>query len=201
MQPNQQQPEYWLSENDKIEANQPEYAKSEQEGRPLPDVSTPEVEAELRPTTEPIAWQASEYIHHEKQTMWFVGLIGVSLLLLVTAFVIQSWSFAVLVVVMSIAVSFMALRPPRAMNYQLTAQGLQVNEKHFSYHDFRSFGIINEGALYSVLLTPNKRFMPQVTMYFPPELGEQIVDLLGAMLPMEEVELDPLDKLVRKLRF
>ena len=37
-------------------------------------------------------------------------------------------------------------------------------------------------------------------MYFPKEQGEEIVDVFGARLPMEEVKLDVLDKIVRKLR-
>jgi hypothetical protein len=47
---------------------------------------------------------------------------------------------------------------------------------------------------------PRKRFSPAVTVYFPKEKGEEIVDVFGARLPMEEVKLDLIDKIVRKLR-
>jgi hypothetical protein len=39
-----------------------------------------------------------------------------------------------------------------------------------------------------------------MTVYFPEAEGEQIVDFFGERLPMEEVKLDFLDKLVRWLR-
>ncbi|MNY79362.1 hypothetical protein D3C86_2199690 [compost metagenome] len=50
------------------------------------------------------------------------------------------------------------------------------------------------------MLIPVKRFLPGVTVYFPETLGEQIVDFLGARLAMQELHLDIIDKVVRKLR-
>ena len=39
-----------------------------------------------------------------------------------------------------------------------------------------------------------------MTVFFPETEGEQIVDFFGERLPMEEVKLDLIDKLVRWLR-
>jgi hypothetical protein len=39
-----------------------------------------------------------------------------------------------------------------------------------------------------------------VTVYFPKEKGEEIGDMFGARLPMEQVKLDFIDKIVRRLR-
>ena len=47
---------------------------------------------------------------------------------------------------------------------------------------------------------PKRRFGTRVTVYFPESQGEQIVDMFGERLPMEQVKLDVLDKLVRFLR-
>ena len=156
----------------------------------------------VAPSDQPISWQASEYVQHDKQMLWYVTLASVTvILLLLSIFLIKSWTFAVLIVVMAVSVAVLAGRPPRTMQYTLSAQGLHVNEKTFSYHDFRAFGVIQDGPLYSIVLIPNKRFMPAVNVYFPPEQGEQIVDLFGAILPMEHLELDIIEKLTRKLRF
>ena len=151
---------------------------------------------------EALSWQASEYVHHEKDKIWFLILFGAAIALVAVAIlVIQSITFAVLVVVMAITLAVFAVRPPRINNYSVTASGIQINDKHFLYHDFRYFGIVQDGPLYSAVLIPNKRFMPAVTIYFPSENGEEIVDALGAYLPMEHVELDLVDQLVRRLRF
>jgi hypothetical protein len=39
-----------------------------------------------------------------------------------------------------------------------------------------------------------------MTVYFPEAQGEEIVDAFGARLPMEPVEMDLLDKLIKFLR-
>jgi len=50
------------------------------------------------------------------------------------------------------------------------------------------------------MLIPTKRFAPGVSVYFPDDAGEKIVDILGQRLPMEELKLDVIDIVVRKLR-
>lgn len=151
---------------------------------------------------QPLTWQASEFVHNEKSGSWFLALCGVALLLLIIdIFLIKSWTFGALIVVMAIAAVVVGRRPPRIITYSLSLQGIRIGEKLFSFHDFRAFGVIQEQAFYSIRLVPNKRFMPMVSVFFPPELGEEIVDVFGSMLPMEPLELDPLDKLAEKLRF
>ena len=151
---------------------------------------------------EAMSWQASEYVHHDKAGLWFLGLIGIAtVLLLVDFFLIRSLTFGVLIVVMTVVVMVIARRSPGIVSYSLTAQGLQVDEKHFSFHDFRAFGVLQEGAMYSIRLIPQKRFMPAVNVFFPPEYGEQIVDVFGSVLPMEQLEPDLIDRIAERIRF
>jgi hypothetical protein len=147
-------------------------------------------------------WEASEYIHHAKSPLWFVGYGAFMLVLLAVAyFLTQAWTFVVLVVVMAVAIGVFATRPPRLLHYSLTDTGIQIEDSGYHYSDFRAFGIINDGALYSIMLIPVKRFMPAVNIYFAEEDGEKIVDILGARLPMEDLHLDVIDQLMRRLRF
>lgn len=151
---------------------------------------------------QPLIWQASEFVHHEKNGSWFLALVGIALvLLLIDIFLVKSWTFGVLIVTMTIAAGVVAQRPPRVIDYSLSLQGIRIGEKLFSFHDFRAFGVVQENAFYSIRLIPNKRFMPMVSVFFPTEMGEHIVDVFGAMLPMQHLELDPIDKLVEKLHF
>lgn len=164
---------------------------------PLPDTTAVSTDA-----ADVLEWQASEYVHHEKSVEWFLALLAVaSLLLLLDIFLIRSWTFGVLIVVMALAAIVVARRPPRILNYLLSAEGISIDEKLFRFHDFRAFGVVQEGAFYSIRLIPSKRFMPMVSVYFPPELGEQIVDLFGSVLPMEQIKLDAIDRFVEKIRF
>lgn len=150
---------------------------------------------------QPVRWQAHEYIHHEKNGLWFVlfGLVVIGLIAL-AIFVIQSITFAILIPVMAAALLVYSHRPPRLLNYTLSRQGLHINDRLYPFAEFKGFGVIRDGAEYSVMLIPTKRFLPGVSVYFPEEAGEAIVDMLGARLPMQELHLDIIDKLVRKLR-
>lgn len=162
------------------------------------------VERDEPPTVDlqqPINWQAQEAIHHERNTGWFV-LFGVvaAALLVIAIFLMRSWTFALLIAVMAAAVVVYARRPPRTLGYTLSPKGLYVADRLYEFSAFKSFGVIRDGDEYSIMLIPTKRFMPGVTIYFPHEVGERLVDMLGARLPMEELHLDVIDKVVRKLR-
>jgi len=187
---NDDQKSYW----------QPEDAH---DGAPLAvqDAPTP---APAEPTVDdaPVTWSAQEYVHLDKGGWWYVlfvlvviGLVAVDVLFL------RSWTFSALVVVMAIAVVIYIRRPPRTLTYALsTRQGLYVGERLYHFDDFKAFGLIRDGEHNSIMLIPRKRFAPGVSVYFPEEAGEQIVDILGQRLPMEELKLDIIDLLVRKLR-
>jgi len=149
-----------------------------------------------------ISWEASEYVHHEKDSLWFIGVAVAGLLLVaMSLFLIKSITFTVLVVVMVVAVMVLATRPPRTIRYQLGPHGLQIDDKKYNFHDFKAFGVQQEGGIYSILLLPVHRFMPGVSVYFPPDQGESIVDIIGSFVPMEKITPDFIDTLTRKLRF
>jgi hypothetical protein len=150
---------------------------------------------------EPVRWQAHEYIHHEKSPVWFVafGLVMLGLMA-IAVFLIQSLTFAILIPVMAAAILVYSHRPPRLLDYTLSRQGLHINDHLYSFNEFKGFRVIHDGQEYSVMLLPVKRFKPGVSVYFPEESGEAIVDMLGSRLPMQDFHLDLVDKIIRKLR-
>lgn len=151
---------------------------------------------------EPITWTAQEYIHQDKSPLWFILFTFVVIgLIAVDFFFLKSWTFSALVIVMAIAVIVFSRRPPRDINYALSgSQGLYVGEKLHHFDEFKAFGVLEEDGHHSIMLIPTKRFAPGVSVYFPEEAGEQIVDMLGQRLPMENLKLDAIDVIVRKLR-
>ncbi len=154
-----------------------------------------------QPAQEPVYWQAHEYIHHEKSPIWFILFTIATLgFIAVAIFVIQSVTFAILVPVMAVALLVYTHRPPRLLDYTLSSQGLHINDHLYSFSEFKGFGVIRDGEEYSILLLPVKRFMPAVSVYFPEDAGEAIVDMLGVRLPMQELHLDFVDRVIRKLR-
>lgn len=181
----------------------------------VPATDTPEETEAFDDTTEtdeandihnisdaPVSWTAHEYIHLEKGGLWYVLFVLVVIgLLALDVFLLQSYTFSALVVVMAVALTIYSRRPPRTLQYTLSLkQGLYIGEKLYSFNDFKAFGLLKDGEHHSIMLIPLKRFSPAVSVYFPEEAGEEIVDILGNRLPMRPLKLDFVDLLVRQLR-
>ncbi len=150
----------------------------------------------------PVSWTAGEYVHPEKNGLWYVLFVIIALgLIACDIFFIKSYTFSLLVVVMAAALVVYIRRSPRDIQYTLSAkQGLYIGERLYNLADFKAFGLIRDGEHHSIMLIPIKRFATGVSVYFPEEAGERIVDILGSILPMENLKLDMIDVLVRKLR-
>lgn len=184
-------------------ALEPELIEPTEAAEPEPTAATqPEKEnspTEL-PETEPVQWQAQEYYNHENGRIWYVGFAVVVLAVMATAVYLQAWTFAVLVPIMAAALLVYVKRPAQQFSYVLSTKGLYINDVLHPFAEFKSFGVIHDGHEFSITLTPVRRFRPNLTVYFPEEVGEKIVDLLGVRLPMRTIKRDVLDKLVSFLR-
>lgn len=173
-----------------------------------PEVAQPQAEQQTEQPVEqpveqpPITWTAEEYVHLDRSPLWFVFFTIVVLALVAASiFLLKSWSFSILIIVMAVALLVYIRRPPRTLTYALSpVQGLYVGEKLYTFDEFKAFGLIQDGPRYSIMLIPRKRFAPGVSVFFPDEVGERIVDILGQRLPMETLKLDMVDVIVRKLR-
>lgn len=150
--------------------------------------------------TQPISWQAEEYVVREHNAGWYFGLIIITASLIALSVWLKWWTFLVLVVLSVVTILISNLRPPRKIQYSLDNDGLKEGDRLHKFEDFKAFGILKEGNNFSAILIPKKRFGLSVKVYFPGDSGEAIVDALGARLPMEQVKLDFLDKIVNFLR-
>ncbi len=188
---------YWeqdaLENSEAVQNDQEEYNQNE---GPTP------LAVEDTPDNPPITWTAQEYVHIDKGIWWYVifAIVIVGFIAL-DVFVLRSWTLSALIIVMAVAIVVYIRRPPRTITYALSpAQGLYVGEQLYIFDDFKAFGLIRDGEHDSVMLLPRKRFSPGVSVFFPDEAGERIVDILGQRLPMETLKLDAVDRLVRMLR-
>ena len=147
-----------------------------------------------------VKWEAEEYIEQKHNTIWYVLVIVVGLLFCLLSVLLQMWTFIIVIVLMVILVILRAVMPPRKIKYSINFDNLTEGNQVHPLSEFKAFGILKEGEHYSAVLRPKKRFGFLVKVYFPEKNGEAIVDILGSRLPMEEVRLDFIDKLVKFLR-
>ena len=147
-----------------------------------------------------IEWDGEEYIERERNKWWFVGLFVVVAALAGVAIWLKWWSFLVLVILILAVVLVRCFRKPAKIHYQIDDLGLIEGAQKYAFKNYRAFGILKEGEHFSAVLIPKKRLGMAVKVYFPKQNGEEIVDALGAKLPMEDVKLDFLDKIASFLR-
>ena len=149
-----------------------------------------------------IEWQAKEYITADRNPVWYFGLVGfVVATILLDIFVLKTFfTVSALAVVIAVVLVVMHVRPPRMIHYKLDNTGLLVDDQMYPLSDYRAFGVLHDGKENSIHLIPVKRFRPSLQVYFPLESGEALVDYLGARLPMEELQLDFVDRIVRFFR-
>ena len=139
-------------------------------------------------TTDIIKWEAEEYVQREKNRGWYIGMIAGGAIIATITFLVGLWSFGMLIIVSVLALVVYSIRPPRMLKYRLTSKGLKEGEKLYEFSNLRAFSIRQTGDHYAIILIPRKRFGARITVYFPEEQGERIVDAFGSRLPMEESE-------------
>jgi hypothetical protein len=148
-----------------------------------------------------IRWQSTEYIHQEKSPLWYVILALITLVLMAVAYiVIGSLTFTILLPVMAVTLVLYTRRPPAINDYSLSRKGIHVNDKLFTYDQFRSFGVITMHDHHAAVLVPRRRFQLGQTLYFPEEVGEKLVDMLAERLPMNDAKPDAIDRILARLR-
>lgn len=147
-------------------------------------------------------WTASEYIAHDKGLGWFV-LLGIGLFVIIgLIYLVTKDIFAsVLVGIAGITFGVFSVRPPRILKYEIHPQGIVIGDKSYSFNEFKSFAINDDGPIPSVLLMPLKRFLPPITVFFDPKEGDSIIDALANYLPHELREPDMVDRLMSRIRF
>lgn len=150
-----------------------------------------------------LTWESSEYIFHERSSLWYVGFGLITLLAVVLVYFLSGRSIwaSTMVVVMGVTVIVFSRNHPSMRRYTISTDGISVGDKHFDYEQFKSFSIIQEGKLLSVALNPVNRFMPPVSMYVPMDNGDQILGLLSEYLPHLEKEQTVVDQALARLKF
>ncbi len=151
--------------------------------------------------TQPVAWEAPEGVQTHHTGLWYGGLALVTIVLMaLSIFLLKSLTFAILIPVMVAALVLQLSRPLRIINYAISPKGVYVADKLYDFSEFRAFGLVNDRGQHSAVLLPVKRFSPGLTIYFSEAEGEAVVDMLGARLPMQEIRLDSLEKLIRLIK-
>ena len=152
--------------------------------------------------TEPVAWQAAEFIAHDKSPTWFMGLFAVVVIIAALIYLAtRDFVSVAVVVVAGILLAVYGTHRPREQQYVFDGRGFSVGSKSYRYDQFKSFSVLPEGGYSTITMMPLKRFGLQVTMHCPGEAQEAAVNTIGSQLPLAEPSRDHVDSLMRKIHF
>jgi hypothetical protein len=154
------------------------------------------------PLPEGLTWTASEFVAHDKSTRWYGALfLGGGVAAVLIYFLTKDKITTGIIIFALLVFGIFAARKPRSAQYALSAQGLQIGNKTYYLHDFKTFSIVDEGSAASIVFMPLKRFMPPLTIYVTADIEDKVVDFLSAYLPLSEHRADAVDSLLRRIRF
>lgn len=149
-----------------------------------------------------VSWTASEYVAHHKSILWFIALgLVVAGLALGIYFVTEEIINGIVIVVIGLSFGVFGARQPKVLEYALDEKGLHISGKLYPYDRIKSFAIIDEGAISSILLMPLQRFMPPLSIYYDHDDETKIINVISSYIPHEEHEPDFVDRLMSKIRF
>lgn len=172
-----------------------------QEGSNPPAMQQP-APAPVMYVPQEVEWTASEFVAHNKNAGWFAAIGGAGALLAAAVyFITHDIVSAVIIIVVAILFAVSGSRKPRVLHFRVNDSGLAIGDKFYSYSEFKSFSIMDEGAFSSIMFMPMKRFMPQISIYYEPKDEERIVQVISHFLPMENRDHDMIDNLVKRIRF
>lgn len=172
----------------------------QQQFTPAPEVQ-PQPQQERMQQAE-VSWTASEFIAHEKSPMWYVALTAVIVVLMAFAyFLFHDVIAVVFIIFLGVIFGALASHKPRVLEYRIDPSGVHIGPKVYAYEQFKSFGIVREGAFSNITLMPLKRFSPSLTVYYPPEEEDTIVAAMADYLPVADVPNDAIDRFLRTIHF
>jgi len=143
----------------------------------------------LKKDEKPIfVWEAPESISQKRSSKWYVILFLVSVVLAYVFYIQDLLSGSVLVVVSALVLSFLSIQKPDTIKSALFTSGLLVNNKIYSYDQFKSFHLM-EGKILKIRLQPINKFLAPLTLPITNENSvslSQIVLFLSKKMPQED---------------
>ena len=156
---------------------------------------------ENAPKVESYAWEASEFVHHEKPASWYAGLWLVAAIICAILGLLQQWLSIVVVIVMTFAVIVYSKKEPRTLQYSLDEHGVSINGNNSPYALFKSYSVQPEVGWQEIDLEPARRFAPRLTLISDGDEMQQIEAVLSKHLPRLDRDPDWIERLSRYLKF
>ena len=183
-----------------------QFSSSEDKGQPAnlqTDEPAPQqTEKKQKPSSGSVSWSAVEFIEHGKGANWYLLLLLATAVFAGLIFLLTRDKITTgIIIFCALVFGVYAARKPRTLNYVVDEHGFMIGEKFYAYASFRSYSLIDEGQMYSLLLLPLRRFMPMITVYYEKKDENKIIDVISRHLPLDNRGHDTMEQFLRRIKF
>ncbi|MEI6144161.1 MAG: hypothetical protein WCP91_01015 [Candidatus Berkelbacteria bacterium] len=163
----------------------------------------PAVKPEILSTDKPIFyWQAIEFESHEKPTNWLLYIILIAVALTALMIYLKMWLGAAVVVAACFALYSQSASRGKKRSYAVYNQGITVDDKVYTFDQFKSFWIFTYQERAIIRFEQLKRFAIPIEMPIGEENPEQVRLFLTKHLPeIEGRGEDVTDTINRWIKF
>ena len=150
-----------------------------------------------------LEWEAPEYEHRPKTSIWYWGSILIAVLILAFSVWQKNFLLAAFVILAEILILTWGERPPRLLSFKLTEKGLTIGEHAFyPLGNFRGFSLDGESheELAGIILFFESHLRPSILVHAPHSEAEGIAQALRKKIkevPWEPTLLDSLERLMK----
>jgi len=150
-----------------------------------------------------ISWQAPEFIRHEKSRSWFIVLGILSALLIIVTYLMKNYLFILIIVLAAFLIFVQAKKYPRKIKFEITNDGITIDQEKYSFSDFKSFWIFEEEEpqMQFLSLLTKKLTQPHLTIPLGDKKPEEIKTVLLKFIPEKKHEETLSDILAKKIKF
>jgi hypothetical protein len=144
---------------------------------------------------ETVSWQTYEYEHYEKSPDWFwiAGILGGTLA--VVAVIFSNLLFAVLIVMITVAMILFGNKEPHLLDCEINKKGIRVHKTFYPYVNLEAFNV-TEGYSPKLILRSTKTFMPLITIPIGNVYPDEIIPELSKILLHDEDLNEPIAHLI-----
>jgi len=134
-----------------------------------------------------LAWEAPEYIQHEKGWRWFLGAGIAVFMFIVYSIVTQNWTLVIALIVLSALYVNFHFEKPKPIEIVVSKAGIKAGRKHIPFQDIKSFWIIyNPPYVKTLNLKMNKALQQDISI----QLGDQDPGDLREFLCAQILEIE-----------
>ncbi len=150
-----------------------------------------------------ISWQAPEFIHRPKSSMWFI-LVGIAGTGLILYFLFQrDYLTALLFFLLGLVTFYFARLPAKNIQIQIGSKGLRLNQIQIPYQKLKKFWIVYEPPIIKTLNFETTAYFNRfITLQLENENPLPIREILLKYIPEDLERGEQLDdKIARTLKF